>query len=81
MAEEASNKIEFDINDPTNKFYLSDNDGVYVRNREGEFQISLDGKYLLPSEIDIMWGGLAKDHVEDMLEQRREMFKELKGEK
>ncbi len=73
-------KIEFDINEPTNKFYLSFNDGVYVRNRDGEFQISLDGKYLLPAEIDITWGGLAKEHVEDMLEQRRKMFGNPKNE-
>lgn len=72
-------KMVFDINEPTNKFYLSDVDSVYVRNRYGEFEISLDGKYLIPAEIDIMWGGLAKEHVEDAIIHSRKMFEELQN--
>lgn len=71
-------KIEFDFNEPTNKFYLSDQDIVYVRNRDGEFELSDDGKYCYPAEIDIMWGGLAKEHVEDMLKQQKKKFASLR---
>lgn len=68
------NKVEINIRDTSNKFYLSDQDIVYLRNRNGDFELSDDGKYGYPTEIDPMWGGLAKEHVEEALSYQKRRY-------
>ena len=58
---------KLDWNDPTNSFYLSDIDLVYVRNKNGEFAVRYN-EDLVESNIDPYWGGLDKSHVKEMLE-------------
>ena len=61
------------------KYYLDDNNGVYAKDEEGnEFAVMANG--FIPMEkgtIDIMWGGLAEEHVDEMVKEYERFLEAL----
>ena len=53
------------------KYYINDLGRVFAKDKEGN-EYSVRAKGFIPREkgtIDIMWGGLAEEHVDEMVQQ------------